>query len=171
MRANLTHRLSGSTTKLPEVFRPKWEDTAVRGDTSAPILALAMAVLAVTSAKADGRMSSSPPDYKSYSRALISEDFDRLNAGSKLKPGQFDVFVVDAVVNNSDPNLKITDRTTDSEISIAINPSRPNEGRDHRWFRRLGFLRAALAVKKRRQHLVQRVYNQPATGSTPGLPV
>jgi hypothetical protein len=37
------------------------------------------------------------------------------------------VKVVDAVVNNTNPNLKNTDTFNDGEVSIAINPLNPNE--------------------------------------------
>jgi hypothetical protein len=37
------------------------------------------------------------------------------------------VKVVDAVVNNTNPNLKNTDTFSDGEVSIAINPLNPNE--------------------------------------------
>src|SRR5512138_237349 len=37
------------------------------------------------------------------------------------------VRVVDAIVNNTDPNLKTSDTFTDHESSIAINPMNPRE--------------------------------------------
>jgi hypothetical protein len=101
--------------------------------TSTVLLAFAMAGVVVTSAKADDNMRSSPPDTESYSRPLSSEDFDPLNTGGpggtggKAKPVQFDVFVVDTVVNNTDRNLKNTDTFNDGEVSIAVNPRLSNE--------------------------------------------
>src|SRR5258708_26950871 len=40
---------------------------------------------------------------------------------------QFDVFVVDAVVSNTDKDLKITDTFNDGEISIAVRPQHPDQ--------------------------------------------
>ena len=36
-------------------------------------------------------------------------------------------FIVDAVVNNTDPNLTNTDTFNDGETSIAVNPESPGE--------------------------------------------
>jgi hypothetical protein len=94
-------------------------------------LALVVAAGGVTTpSKADDDMRSSPPDTTSYSRPAVAEDFDPLNAAGTADPGkavQFDVFVVDTVVNNTDPDLKITDTFNDGEISIAVKPQHANQ--------------------------------------------
>lgn len=93
-------------------------------------LALVAAGGVTTPSKADDNMRSSPPDTTSYSRPAIAEDFDPLNAAGTADPGkavQFDVFVVDTVVNNTDPDLKITDTFNDGEISIAVKPQHANQ--------------------------------------------
>jgi hypothetical protein len=75
-------------------------------------------------------MRSSPPDTNSYSRPAVAEDFDPLNAAGTADPGkavQFDVFVVDTVVNNTDLNLQLTDTFNDGEISIAVRPQHPEQ--------------------------------------------
>jgi hypothetical protein len=89
-----------------------------------------MAGVILTPAKAEENVRSSPPDITAYSRAPVPEDFDPLSAAGKSQTGkavQFDVFVVDTVVNNTDPDLKNTDTFNDGEVSIAIKPQRPNE--------------------------------------------
>ena len=101
-----------------------------RAVTSGAFVALTMAGVILTPAKADEDVRSFPPDTTSYSRPLVSEDFDPLNAAVKSPTGkavQFDVFVVDTVVNNTDPNLKTTDTFNDGEISIAVNPQHPDQ--------------------------------------------
>jgi hypothetical protein len=85
---------------------------------------------AATSARADDSMRSLPPDTNSYFRPVVAEDFDPLNTAGKAATGsavQFDVFVVDTVVNNTDPDLKITDAFNDGEISIAVRPQHPEQ--------------------------------------------
>jgi hypothetical protein len=93
-----------------------------------------LAVLAAggvsTSSRADDSMRSSPPDTTSYSRAVVAEDIDPMNTAGKSQAGnavQFDVFVVDAVVSNTDKDLKITDTFNDGEISIAVRPQHPDQ--------------------------------------------
>src|SRR5258708_12959540 len=53
-----------------------------------------------------------------------------MNTAGKSQAGnavQFDVFVVDAVVSNTDKDLKITDTFNDGEISIAVRPQHPDQ--------------------------------------------
>jgi hypothetical protein len=81
---------------------------------------------------------SSPKDTTPYSRPAIPADTAGPNtpaakpaASPKIKtlgivPVNI-VKVVDAVVNNTDPNLQNTDTFNDGEISIAINPLNHNE--------------------------------------------
>jgi len=105
-------------------------NSSTRAVTSTAILALTIAGFAVAAAEADNMERSSPPDNNSYSRAVVPEDFDPLNNAGKLQTGksvQFDVFVVDTVVNNTDPGLKNIDTFNDGEVSIAIKPQPPNE--------------------------------------------
>jgi hypothetical protein len=72
---------------------------------------------------------SSPKDTTNYSRPAIPGD----TAGPKslVKPlisSPVNIIkVIDAVVNNTNPNLKNTDTFNDGEVSIAINPLNPNE--------------------------------------------
>ena len=101
-----------------------------RAVTSAAILAFPIVGFVITAAKADDMGRSSPPDNNSYSRAVIAEDFDPLSTAGKSLGGeavQFDVFVADTVVNNTDPSLKNTDTFNDGEVSIAIRPQNPSE--------------------------------------------
>lgn len=64
-----------------------------------------------------------PPDTNAYARAAIPADYT-----ASARPGPLDAaFVVDTVVNNTDPNLKNTDTFGDEEDSIAVNPTNPNE--------------------------------------------
>jgi len=98
--------------------------------TSAAILAFPIVGFVITAAKADDMGRSSPLDNNSYSRAVIAEDFDPLSTAGKSLGGeavQFDVFVADTVVNNTDPSLKNTDTFNDGEVSIAIRPQNPSE--------------------------------------------
>jgi hypothetical protein len=93
-------------------------------------LALIAAGGGITPSKADDNMRSSLPDTNSYSRPAVAEDFDPLNAAGTADPGkavQFDVFVVDTVVNNTDSNLQLTDTFNDGEISIAVRPRHPDQ--------------------------------------------
>src|SRR5436190_3577849 len=66
-----------------------------------------------------------PPDTTPYKRPAVPEDFaPRGTRPIPLLPG---IFIVDAVVNNTDPNLTNTDTFNDGETSITVNPSNPNE--------------------------------------------
>lgn len=66
-----------------------------------------------------------PPDTTPYTRPAVAEDVAPRGRGAiPLLPG---VFIVDAVVNNTDPNLTNTDMSNDGETSIAVNPANPNE--------------------------------------------
>ena len=96
--------------------------------------AACLALLAVggmlTPSKADDDMRSSPPDTSTYSRPVIAEDLDPLSTAGTADAAravQFNVFVVDTVVNNTDPDLKITDTFNDGEVSIAIKPQHPEQ--------------------------------------------
>jgi hypothetical protein len=64
-----------------------------------------------------------PPDVTPYNRAAVPEDYGP--GGRPALPS--DVFVVDAVVNNTDPDLTNVDIFGDTEVSIAINPENPDE--------------------------------------------
>src|SRR5215831_12583606 len=120
-------------------YSPLWEETTMRqltpfGDAltvaCAACLVLVAAGGASASAKADDNMRSSPPDTNSYFRPVVVEDFDPLSTAGNATTGravQFDVFVVDTVVNNTDPTLKITDTFNDGEISIAVRPQHPDQ--------------------------------------------
>jgi uncharacterized repeat protein (TIGR01451 family) len=68
---------------------------------------------------------SAPPDTWHYTRPAIPED--SAPRGIKAIPLVPGVFIVDAVVNNTDPNLTNTDTFNDGETSIAVNPANPGE--------------------------------------------
>jgi len=68
---------------------------------------------------------SAPPDTTPYWRPALPEDW--APGGKMAIPQAFGVFIVDTVVNNTDPNLKNTDRANDGETSIAVNPLNTNE--------------------------------------------
>lgn len=96
----------------------------------AACLALLAATSVSTPSKADDDMRSSPPDTNSYSRPVIAEDLDPFSTAGTADPAravQFNVFVVDTVVNNTDPDLKITDTFNDGEVSIAVKPQHPEQ--------------------------------------------
>ena len=72
---------------------------------------------------ADSSVRSFPPDLNKYQRPAIAQD----QVPQRLAPSAATtILVVDAVVNNTDPNLKNTDTFNDGEVSIAINPNDPN---------------------------------------------
>jgi len=89
----------------------------------------------VTTAAAQGRNNAqqrseestrdAPPDTTSYKRPAVRADF--APKGTKPIPLLPGVFIVDTVVNNSDPNLTNTDTFNDGETSITVNPANPNE--------------------------------------------
>jgi hypothetical protein len=102
------------------------------------LLAFAVVLFSVAPAKADDSGSPSrravatpnvhsyPPDLRRYSRPLVAEDLSlSKTAGAGVQAG-VSFFVVDAVVNNTDPNLRSTDTFNNGETSIAINPTQPN---------------------------------------------
>ena len=66
-----------------------------------------------------------PPDTTPYRRPAVPGDF--APKGTRPIPLLPTVFIVDAVVNNTDPNLTNTDTFNDGETSISVNPTNPNE--------------------------------------------
>jgi len=79
--------------------------------------------------KAAESVRSFPPDTNNYVRPAVPDDAYplklRANAPTPKQPG-VTPFVVDTVVNNTDPNLKNTDTFNDGETSIAIDPHNTN---------------------------------------------
>ena len=66
-----------------------------------------------------------PPDTTPYVRSAVPEDVGPRGIKAFLPiPGGF---IVDVVVNNTDPNLTNTDTFNDGETSIAVNPESPGE--------------------------------------------
>ena len=66
-----------------------------------------------------------PPDTTPYVRSAVPEDVGPRGIKAFLPiPGGF---IVDVVVNNTDPNLTNTDTFNDGETSIAVNPASPGE--------------------------------------------
>jgi len=89
----------------------------------------------VTTATAQGRNNaqqqteesarSAPPDLTPYWRPAIPEDFAPKGIRPLTPvPG---LFIVDTVVNNTDPSLTNTDTFNDGETSIAVNTANPDE--------------------------------------------
>lgn len=66
-----------------------------------------------------------PPDTTPYKRQTVPEDY--APKGTRPIPLLPSVFIVDVVVNNTDPNLTNTDTFNDGETSITANPANPNE--------------------------------------------
>lgn len=72
---------------------------------------------------------SAPPDLTSYVRRAIPQDYapggkPALSPARVLERPIFPgVYLADAVVNNTDPNLTNTDKFNDTEPSIALNPA------------------------------------------------
>jgi hypothetical protein len=66
-----------------------------------------------------------PPDFHQYSRSALPED---LAPGGEpaIEPAST-IFIRDVVVSNTNKNLKKTNRSPNSEPSIAINPKNPKE--------------------------------------------
>jgi hypothetical protein len=92
---------------------------------------LVFTLLAATTAlqlQAQESTRSEPPDLTNYLRAVVPQDYTPggrpalPNAQPTTLPIFPSVYVADAVVNNTDPNLKNTDRFNDGEPSLAINP-------------------------------------------------
>ena len=98
-----------------------------------------------------------PPDTWHYTRPAIPEDF--APRGIKAIPLVPVVFIVDAVVNNTDPNLTNTDTFNDGETSIAINPANPDEVVMTAFQRRLGYQRSPVALDGQREYLDQAVHD------------
>jgi len=81
-------------------------------------------------------LKSSPPDRTKYTRPLSAGELRPLGkspmgasvqAANPEEAKGSNIFIVDVVVNNTDPNLRNTDIENDGEISIAINPRNPKE--------------------------------------------
>lgn len=64
-----------------------------------------------------------PPDTTPYQRPEVDDDYYPESAG----PIASEVFIVDTVVNNTNPILTNTDTFNDGETSIAVNPNDPRE--------------------------------------------
>ena len=69
-----------------------------------------------------------PPDLTPYARPALPEDYAPKGIRALVPiPGGPGGFVVDTVVNNTDPNLTNTDTFNDGETSITVNPANLNE--------------------------------------------
>ena len=91
------------------------------------LLAALSCSVASAEAAAGDNARSTPKDTSSYYRPVDPDDFDPLHTLGQPKPRDFAVFVVETVVNNTDPNLKNTDKCGDQEVGIAVNPAKNNE--------------------------------------------
>ena len=73
-----------------------------------------------------------PPDFHQYIRDAIPEDLAPMGQ-TALHPGPLpagpatNLFIRDVIISNTDPTLKNTNRASNSEPSIAINPTNPKE--------------------------------------------
>src|SRR5215475_12849821 len=73
-----------------------------------------------------------PPDTTPYARPAVPEDSAPSGVGATALNGAGATvplpngFIVDVVVNNTDPTLTNTDRFNDGETSIAVNPANPD---------------------------------------------
>jgi hypothetical protein len=73
---------------------------------------------------------SSPKDTTPYMRQIVPEDYaptGTQSTGAVMTNAFPGIFIVDVVVNNTNPNLTNTDTANDGETSIAVNPLNPNE--------------------------------------------
>ena len=77
--------------------------------------------------KGEGQESTrdAPPHTTPYRRPALPEDYSP--RGTRAIPLVPRIFMVDVVVNNTDPNLTNTDTFNDGETSITVNPANPNE--------------------------------------------
>jgi hypothetical protein len=74
-----------------------------------------------------------PPDFHQYIREALPEDM--VPGGELALPSQIlgigglanGILIRDVVISNTDKNLKNTNRASNSELSIAINPANPKE--------------------------------------------
>ena len=66
-----------------------------------------------------------PPDTTPYRRPTVPADY--APKGMRPIPLVPSIFIVDTVVNNTDPDLTNTDTFNDGETSITVNPVNPNE--------------------------------------------
>lgn len=74
-----------------------------------------------------------PPDFHQYIREALPEDM--IPGGELALPSQIlgigglanGILIRDVVISNTDKNLKNTNRASNSEPSIAINPANPKE--------------------------------------------
>ncbi len=74
-----------------------------------------------------------PPDFHQYIREALPEDM--VPGGELALPSQIlgigglanGILIRDVVISNTDKNLKNTNRASNSEPSIAINPANPKE--------------------------------------------
>jgi hypothetical protein len=98
------------------------------------MILLAVIAAAALPIAAQESTNSTPPDLTPYFRAKVPQDYapqGRPALPLPLPPSVPifpNVFVVDTVINNSDPNLTNTDHFGDTEPSIAINPVSCIEG-------------------------------------------
>jgi hypothetical protein len=88
--------------------------------------ALAQGLIASSSESAEPESTRSwPKDTTPYAREEVPEDYGYVIDGTRELA--LPVFIVDVVVNNTNPNLKNTDTFNDGETSIAINAANPDE--------------------------------------------
>jgi hypothetical protein len=68
-----------------------------------------------------------PPDFHQYNRNIVPEDFAPGGEPALAGGAASKIFIRDVVISNTNHNLKKTNRASNSEPSIAINPKNPNE--------------------------------------------
>src|SRR5690349_15929894 len=92
---------------------------------SSPLVTRAAAQSPNNAQRAQESTRDAPPDTTPYRRPAVRGDF--APKGTRPIPLLPGVFIVDTVVNNTDPNLTNTDTFNDGETSITANPANPNE--------------------------------------------
>lgn len=107
--------------------------------------------------QADESTRDAPPDTTPYRRPALPEDY--APRGIRAIPLVPSIFIVDTVVNNTDPNLTNTDTFNDGETSITVNPANPNEIVVTAFSGSWGAHAPPVAFDGRRKYLDQAIYN------------
>ena len=102
-----------------------------------------------------------PPDTTSYWRPALPEDY--APKGMRPMPLVPGIFIVDVVVNNTDPNLTNTDTFNDGETSITVNPANPNEIIVMAFSGSWGNACTCVAIDRRRAYLDEEIHNPCAS--------
>src|SRR5438093_4417455 len=85
----------------------------------------ALATLVLVAQPDNASVRSWPPDLTTYIRDALPDD--NIALALEASAAFHAPTVVDVVVNNTDPTLRVTDSFNDGEPTIAVNPLDPNE--------------------------------------------